>query len=197
MQQSPVFRQSLTYLQYLYDVHGTLAFLVAWGGDTLFRRIADGEERDEIIVRHCGECFLQLRCVEVSDPCRAEAFVVDGKHDMCRDNGGVDIGEVAFIIGAHPCFICFSSDDEKDAGTEGIEFVASASFARASGLSMAQILNGCLLTAVGARRAASKIRFMDSCGISLSESERQEKRSRMSSLNSMVILLFFDDFIIA
>ena len=38
---------------------------------------------------------------------------------MRRDDGGVHIGEVAFIIGAHPCFICFSSDDEKDASTEG------------------------------------------------------------------------------
>ena len=45
---------------------------------------------------------------------------MDGEHDVRRDDGGVDIGEVAFIIGAHPCFICFSSDDEKDTGTEGI-----------------------------------------------------------------------------
>ena len=156
-------------------------------GETLLGRVADGEERDEIIVRHCGECFLQLRCVEVSDPCRAEALVVDGEHDVRRDDGGVDIGEVAFIIGAHPCFICFSSDDKKDAGTEGIEFVASASFARASGLWIAQTLNGCLLTAVGARRAASKMRPKTSCGISRSESARQEKRSRMSSLNSIIL----------
>ena len=116
---SPLF-PSVSYLQYLHDVYGAFTLLVARGGDTLFGRIADGEDGDEIIVCHCGECFLQLRCVEVSDSCRAEAFVVDGKHDVRRDDGGVDIGEVAFIIGAHPCFICFSTNDEKDAGTEGI-----------------------------------------------------------------------------
>ena len=113
---------------------------------------------------------------------------------MRRDDGGIDISEVAFIMR-------FSTEVLQRPTTRKmpapkVKPVVSASFARASGLSMAQTLNGCLLTAVGARRAASKMRFMDSCGISLSESARQEKRSRMSSLNSMVILLFFDDFII-
>ena len=88
MQQSPVFRQSLTYLQYLYDVHGTLELLVAWGGDPFFRRIADGEERDEVVAFHDGEQLLEFRRVELANPCCAQAFVVDGAHEMRRDDGG-------------------------------------------------------------------------------------------------------------
>ena len=111
---------------------------------------------------------------------------MNGEHDVGRDDGGIHIGKVASVVLPYPCVLVLSADDKKDTRAEGIAR-RLRSFVRASGLSTAQILNGCLLTAVGARRAASKMRSKASCGISLSERERQEKRSRMSSLNSITL----------
>ncbi len=49
-----------------------------------------------------------------------QAFVVDGEHDMRRDDGGVHIGKVQIVVGAHPRLVLLAADDEKDAGTEGV-----------------------------------------------------------------------------
>ena len=89
-------------------------------GNTLFRGIADGEDGDEVVVCHLRECFLQLRCIEMSDPRRAQPLVVDGKHDVGRDDGGVHVGEIATIVLPYPSVVCAAADNEKDARTEGI-----------------------------------------------------------------------------
>ena len=104
---------------------------------------------------------------------------------MRRDDGGVHVGEIACVVLPYPCLARLAADDEEESPAPKVNFVVSASLAQASGLSTAQTLNGCLLTAVGASRAASKMRPITSCGISLSESARQENRSLMSSLYSI------------
>ena len=93
---------------------------MAWGGDTLFRRIADREDRDEVVALHDGEQLLEFRRVELANPRCAQTFVVDGEHDMRRDDGGIHIGKVQIVVRAHPRLVCLAANDEKDACTEGV-----------------------------------------------------------------------------
>ena len=107
-------------LQHLHNLRRSLALRVACRGNTLFRGIADGEDGDEVVVCHLRECFLQLRCIKMSDPRRAQPFVVNGEHDVGRDDGGIHIGEIASVVLTYPCLVRLSADDEEDACTEGV-----------------------------------------------------------------------------
>ena len=101
---------------------------------------------------------------------------MNGEHDVSRDNGGIHVGEVPSIVGAYPRLFTLAADDEEDARAEGV-VRGLRNLCTRLGLSIAQILNGCLLTAVGATRAASMMRSIAACGSSASESARQENRS--------------------
>ena len=39
---------------------------------------------------------------------------------MRRGYGGIHIGKVQIVVGAHPRLVCLAADDEKDACTEGV-----------------------------------------------------------------------------
>ena len=56
----------------------------------------------------------------MSDPCRAQSLVVNGEHDVGRDDGGIHIGEIATVVLPYPSIVCAAADNEKDARTEGI-----------------------------------------------------------------------------
>ena len=93
---------------------------MARGGDTFLGCISDGEDGDEIVVCHLREELFHLGRVKVTDPCRAQSLVVNGEHDVGRDDGGIHIGEIASVVLTHPCVFVLSADHEEDACTEGV-----------------------------------------------------------------------------
>ena len=56
----------------------------------------------------------------MSDPCGAQPLVVNGKHDVGCNDGGIHVGEVPSIVGAYPCVFVLSTDNEENTRTEGV-----------------------------------------------------------------------------
>ena len=75
---------------------------MARGGDTFLGRISDGEDGDKIVVCHLRKELFYLGRVKVTDPCRAQSLVVNGEHDVGRDDGGIHIGEIASVVLTYP-----------------------------------------------------------------------------------------------
>ena len=56
----------------------------------------------------------------MSDPRRAQSLIVNGEHDVGRDDGGVHVGEAAAVVLPYPSIVCVAADNEEDARAEGI-----------------------------------------------------------------------------
>ena len=76
---NPPLRRGIFALQDFDKLHRRFSLRVTCRGNALLRGVADGKDGDEVVVRHLRERLFEFRRVEMSDPCRAQPLVVNGR----------------------------------------------------------------------------------------------------------------------